>query len=158
MARRIAIVVLVLALLLPLPPFINLQRYQPRITQSLSGAIGRKVTFSAVHLRILPQPGFTFTNFMIAEDPAFGLEPILRADEVTASLRLTSLWRGRLEIAKLSFDTPSLNLTRDERGLWNFGGSLKQAGTVPAAPPGEMRAPAPPRVPFIEASGARVDF
>src|SRR3569832_257308 len=102
MARRIAIVVLVLALLMFLPPFINLQRYEARITQSLSGAIGRKVTFAKVHLRVLPQPGFTFTNFVIAEDPAFGLEPILRADEVTASLRLTSLWRGRLEIAKLS--------------------------------------------------------
>jgi hypothetical protein len=158
MARRIAIVVLVLALLLFLPPFINLQRYEARITQSLSGAIGRKVTFAAVHLRVLPQPGFTFTNFVIAEDPAFGLEPILRADEVTASLRLTSLWRGRLEIAKLSFDTPSLNLARDERGLWNFGGSLKQAATVPTAPTTEKRAQAAPRFPYIEASDARVNF
>lgn len=158
MARRIAIAVVILALLAFLPPFINLQRYQARITQSLSGAIGRKVTFSAVHLRILPQPGFAFSNFVIAEDPAFGLEPILRADEVTASLRLTSLWRGRLEIAKLSFDTPSLNLTRDPRGLWNFGGSLKQAATVPAAPTTERRAQAAPRFPYIEASDARVNF
>lgn len=158
MARRIAIVVVVLALLLFLPPFINLQRYQARITQSLSGAIGRKVTFSEVHLRVLPQPGFTFTNFVIAEDPAFGLEPILRADEVTASLRLTSLWRGRLEIAKLSFDTPSLNLTRDERGLWNFGLSLRQAATVPTAPTSEKRTQAAPRFPYIEASDARVNF
>jgi hypothetical protein len=158
MARRIAIAVVVVAVLLFLPPFINLKRYQPRITQSLSGAIGRKVSFSAVHLRVLPQPGFTFSNFVIAEDPAFGLEPMLRADEVTASVRLTSLWRGRLEIAKLSFDTPSLNLTRDERGLWNFGGSLRQAANVPAAPTSEKRTQAAPRFPYIEASDARVNF
>lgn len=158
MARRIAIAVLILALLAFLPPFINLKRYQAGITQSLSGAIGRKVTFSEVHLRIIPQPGFTFSNFVIAEDPAFGLEPILRADEVTASLRLTSLWRGRLEIAKLSFDTPSLNLTRDPRGFWNFGGSLKQAATVPTAPTAEKRVQAAPRFPYIEASDARVNF
>jgi hypothetical protein len=158
MARRIAIAVVILALLAFLPPFINLKRYQVGITQSLSGAIGRKVTFSEVHLRIIPQPGFTFSNFVIAEDPAFGLEPILRADEVTASLRLTSLWRGRLEIAKLSFDTPSLNLTRDPHGFWNFGGSLKQAATVPAAPTSEKRVQAAPRFPYIEASDARVNF
>lgn len=158
MRRRIVIVVLVVALLLFLPPFINLKHYQARITQSLSGAIGRKVTFSEVHMRLLPQPGFAFSNFVIAEDPAFGLEPILRADEVTASLRLTSLWRGRLEIAKLSFDTPSLNLARDERGLWNFGGSLKQAATVAAAPTSEKRTQAAPRFPYIEASDARVNF
>jgi hypothetical protein len=159
MARRIAIaVIVILALLAFLPPFINLQRYQAGITRSLSGAIGRKVSFSEVHLRILPQPGFTFTNFVIAEDPAFGLEPILRADEVTASLRLTSLWRGRLEIAKLSFDAPSLNLTRDQRGLWNFGASLRQAATVPAAPTNEKRVQAAPRFPYIEASDARVNF
>ena len=159
MARRLAIaVVVILALLAFLPPFINLQRYQAGITRSLSGAMGRKVSFSEVHLRILPQPGFTFSNFVIAEDPAFGLEPILRADEVTASLRLTSLWRGRLEIAKLSFDAPSLNLTRDPRGLWNFGGSLRQAATVPAAPTTEKRAQAAPRFPYIEASDARVNF
>jgi hypothetical protein len=159
MARRIAIVVVVVLVLLALlPPFINLQRYQAGIARALSGAIGRKVSFSEVHLRILPQPGFTFSNFVIAEDPAFGLEPILRADEVTASLRLTSLWRGRLEIAKLSFDAPSLNLTRDTRGLWNFGGSLRQAATVPTAPTSEKRAQTAPRFPYIEASDARVNF
>jgi hypothetical protein len=158
MARRIAIAVFVLALLVFLPPFINLQRYQARITQSLSGAIGRKVSFSQVHLRLVPQPGFTFSNFVVAEDAAFGLEPILRADEVTASLRLASLWRGRLEIAKLSFDSPSLNLTRDPHGFWSFGGSLKQAATVPAAPTSERRIQGAPRFPYIEASDARVNF
>jgi len=66
MARRIAIVVVVVLVLLAfLPPFINLQRYQAGIARSLSGAIGRKVSFSEVHLRILPQPGFTFSNFVI---------------------------------------------------------------------------------------------
>jgi len=32
---------------------------------------------------------------VIYEDPAFGAEPMLRAPEVTAVVRLTSLLRGR---------------------------------------------------------------
>src|SRR5512140_1565150 len=90
------VVLVVLGLLLP--PFINVNRYRARIAESLSNAMGRQVTIGKVSLRLLPQPGFDLENLVVADDPSFSAEPLLRADEVTASLRISSLWRGRLEI------------------------------------------------------------
>jgi hypothetical protein len=158
MARRIAIAALLIGLLIFLPPLINLRRFQTSIAQSISGAVSRQVTFSDVRLRLLPQPGFVFSDFVVGEDPHFGLEPMLRAEQVTARLRLMSLWRGRLEISRLSFDTASLNLVRDPRGRWNVVTSLQQASTVPVAPTAEPRAQAAPRFPYIEATDSRVNF
>lgn len=158
MARRIAIAALFIGLLVVLPPFVNLRRFQASIAQSISGAVGRQVTFSDVRLQLLPQPGFVFSDFVVAEDPAFGIEPMMRAEQVTARLRLMSLWRGRLEISRLSFDAASLNLVRDPRGRWNVVTPLQQASTVPAAPTAARRPQSAPRFPYIEASGARLNF
>src|SRR5580700_8428232 len=88
-------------------------RLRSRIVSSISLALGRSVDVSSVHLRFLPQPGFDLENFVVHDDPAFGAEPVLRAQEVTALLRMSSLLRGKLEIATLSLDEPSVNLVRN---------------------------------------------
>src|SRR5258707_9172062 len=117
--RVLAVLFATLALGVLLPPYVNVNRWRPRIAGALAGALGRDVTVGSVSLRLLPQPGFTLSRFAIADDARFSAEPVVRADEVTAELRLSSLWRGRLEIAKLSLKEPSLNLVRRADGHWN---------------------------------------
>ncbi len=56
----------------------------------------------------MPRPGLILSGFVVADDPSFGAEPMLRAENVTAYLRLSSLWRGRLEIGTLALENPSL--------------------------------------------------
>ena len=112
-----AVAALLLALLLP--PLINVNRFRGRIASAIGQALDRDVTVGEVQLRLLPLPDFDLTGMVISEDPAFGPEPMLRADEVTAVLRLTSLWRGRLEISRLSMKNPSLNLVLND-GRWNL--------------------------------------
>src|SRR5512133_2536765 len=90
-------IVLVVILGFLVPPFVNVNRYRGRITTSMGRALGRPVTVGSVSLRLFPQPGFDLGNVSVGEDRAFGYEPMLHAEEVRASLRLTSLWRGRLE-------------------------------------------------------------
>ena len=89
---------LVLVLALLVPPFVNVNRYRSRVAGSISRALGRDVTVSNIELKLLPRPGLALSNFVVADNPSYGAEPMLRADTVTAYLRLTSLWRGRLEI------------------------------------------------------------
>jgi len=146
---------LLLALLLP--PLINVSRFRGRITTAIGQALDRNVTVGEVHLRLLPRPGFDLTRMVISEDPAFGTEPMLHADEVTAVLRLTSLWRGRLEISRLSMTNPSLNLVRKDN-RWNLESLLARASQTPAAPTSLPRPEARPRFPYIEAEGARINL
>ena len=108
-------VLLVLFLLRP-----GASRLKSRIIASMSANLGRAVDIGAVHFRLLPRPGFDLENLVVYDDPAFGAEPMLRASEVTASLRLMSLLRGRLEIGRLELTEPSLNLVHGINGGWNL--------------------------------------
>src|SRR5579863_1181147 len=97
---RIAVAaVLLLLLLLFLRP--GASRLKSRIAASIGAGLARPVEIGSVHLRLLPRPGFDLENLVVYDDPAFGPEPMLRASEVTASLRLISLVRGKLEISTL---------------------------------------------------------
>jgi len=148
-----ALIVLSLFLLRP-----GASRLKSRIIFSMSSALGRPVDIGKVHLRLLPWPGFDLQNLVVYDDPAFGAEPMLRASEVTAALRLTSLLRGRLEIARLDLTEPSLNLVHADTGRWNLEALLERTAHTPLAPTGKAKSEARPGFPYIEASSARINF
>ncbi|MFZ0317554.1 MAG: AsmA family protein, partial [Candidatus Sulfotelmatobacter sp.] len=129
-----------------------------RIANSISQAVARPTEVGSVNLRFLPRPGFDLENVVIYEDPAFGAEPMLRAPEVTAVVRLTSLLRGRLDISRLELTEPSLNLVRREDGRWNWEALLERTARTPLAPTAKSKREARPGFPYIEASSGRINF
>jgi AsmA family/AsmA-like C-terminal region len=152
---------LVIGLLLVLGLFLvrpGADRLRTRIVHSISLALGRQVDVASVTLRLLPRPGFELENFVVHDDPAFSAEPMLRAEQVTASLRVSSLLRGRIEIARLSLTEPSLNLVRNSDGHWNLEGLLERAAKTPIAPTSKARTEARPGFPYIEADRGRINF
>ncbi len=149
-----AAVVILLALFLVRP---GVSRLKARIANSISGAVARPVAIGSVHLRFLP-PGFDLQNLVIYEDPAFGAEPMLRAPEVTATVRLTSLIRGRLDISRLELTEPSLNLVRRSDGRWNWAALLERTARTPLAPTAKSKSEARPGFPYIEATSGRINF
>ena len=102
-------------------------RLKNRTANTIGQALQRQVEIGSMHLRLLPSPGFDLDNFVVHDDPAFSAEPLLRAQEVTASLRLTALLRARLEVSRLSLTEPSLNLVRTAAGRWNLDPSFRTA-------------------------------
>lgn len=152
-AAAAALLLLVLFLLRP-----GASRIKWRIVSSISSGVGRPVAIGSVHLRLLPRPGFDLQNLVIAEDPAFGAEPMLRASEVTADLRLTSLLRGRIEIARLDLTEPSLNLVRGDDGRWNLEALLERTAHTPLAPTAKVKTERRTGFPYIEATSARINF
>ena len=110
-----------------MPPLVSIGRYKARITRLMSASLGRPVRLSSVELRLLPRPGFVLTDLTVEEDPAYGAEPVLHANTVTADIRLLPLWRGRLEISSISVDEASLNLVRTREGRWNLDSLFRTA-------------------------------
>ena len=151
-------ILLIVLLALLVPPFVNVNRYRNRVAEAISRALGREVTVSGIELKLLPRPGLVLSNFVVADDPSYGAEPMLRADTVTAYLRLTSLWRGRLEIGTLDLDNPSLNLVRRSDGHWNLEELVERTSQVASAPTAKTRPEARPRFPYVEASSGRINF
>lgn len=156
--RRTVVAVAVIVLLLSLLRPGASRRLKSRIAASISAAVARPVEIGSVHIRLLPQPGFDLQNLVVSDDPTFGAEPMLRAPEVTAVLRLASLVRGRLEIARLELTEPSLNLVRGENGRWNLEALLERTAQAPLAPTAKAKLEPRPGFPYIEASSGRINF
>jgi hypothetical protein len=148
-----ALLVVLLFLLRP-----GASRLKSRIISSISAGVGRPVDIGSVHLRLLPRPGFDLENLVVYDDLAYGAEPMLRASEVTADLRLTSLMRGRLEIARLDLTEPSLNLVHGANGRWNLEALLERTAHTPLAPTAKAKLEPRPGFPYIAATGARINF
>ncbi len=159
-SRRVmwaTLLLIVLGLVL-LPPFINVNRYRKRVADSIGRALGREVSVANIQLKLLPRPALALSNFVVAEDPSYGSEPMLRAATVTAYIRLTSLWRGQLEIGTLDLDSPSLNLVRRSDGHWNLEELVERTTQAASAPTTKTRPEARPRFPYVEASAGRINF
>src|SRR6516162_749826 len=156
--KWIAAALIVIALAILLPPFVNVNRYRNQIAMSIGNALGRSVTVSGVELKLLPRPGLVLSGFVVADDPSFGPEPMLRAESVTAYLRVSSLWRGRLEVGTLQLENPSLNLVRRADGHWNLQDLVQRSSQVSPAPTASTKPQRQSRFPYVRASAGRINF
>jgi uncharacterized protein involved in outer membrane biogenesis len=141
--------------ILSLLPF---NRYRAELAGAIGRSVGRHVSIGQITLSFIPQPGFDISDLVIDDDPLYSAEPVLRAASVHANLRLSSFWRGKLEIASLSLNNASLNLVRATDGSWNLERMLLQAVQIPSAPTAKKQAEIRPRFPYIEATGSRINF
>lgn len=154
-----AFTLLVLAIVVP--PFVNINRFRHSIVQSISAGLNRPVYANSVELTLFPRPAFVLHHLTVADWPEYGAEPVITAETVTASLRASTLWHRRVEIASLHFDEPSVNLARDSNGEWNFetlisnSPVLRVSGNSTSAASSSM---SPPPFPYVEATDARVNF
>ncbi len=133
-------------------------RLRGRVAESIAQAVGRHVEIGSLHLRFFPRPGFSLDNLVVRDDPAFGAEPLLRAPDVTAWLRVGALLHGRIEIASLSLTDASLNLTRNDNGKWNIEDLIERTSHTSLAPTGAAKVNEGPSFPYIEAARARINF
>jgi len=152
-------VLVVLAVVAIVPPLVSMNRFKNRITHLMSESLGRPVRLTSVELRLLPVPGFVLTDLTVDEDPAYGAEPVLHANTVKASIRLLSLWRGRLEISTISVDEASLNVVRTDEGRWNLDPLFRTAAAKaqPAGGSGNGNRRVTP-LPYMEATNSRINF
>jgi len=136
------------------PPYVSVSRYRNRIMQALSASLGRPVRLSSAELRLLPRPSFVLTDLVVEEDAAYGAEPVLHANTVTAAIRLASLWRGRLQINRISVDEASLNLVRSISGRWNLDSFFRTATRAGSTSGNGGATP----FPYLEATNSRINI
>lgn len=148
--------IVLLALVIFVPPYINVNSLRHSIVQSIGAGLGRPVYASSVELKLFPRPAFVLHHLTVAAEPEFGAEPVLTAESVTASLRASTLWHRRVEIASLHFDAPSVNLVRNDSGQWNFSSLIRNSHIL--RQPGAASSNRPLPFPYVEATGARINF
>ena len=130
------------------------------LTARLESSFGRPVEVRAFSFSLLDGPRIEAFDVSVAEDPRFGQEYFLRAEQLTAGPRWSALLTGHFEFSTLSFTNPTLNLVRLADGHWNLESWLPP----PAAVTGNRVAGAAPHVGLrfhllrIEVDSGRINF
>lgn len=126
------------------------------LTFKLEAAFGRSVEVRNFSFSLLEGPRLEANYVTVSEDPRFGHEYFLRADQVAVSPRWSALLRGKFEPGALSITRPSLNLVRLPNGEWNLESWLpRPPSSVPLMPVSQRPAVRPAR---IKVSEGRIDF
>ena len=133
-----AVVVLLVAVMLSLPYFIDINQHRGQIQAQLQSSLHRPVQFGALSLGVFPLR-IEAQNVVIGEDPRFRTNvPFAQVSEMDISLKLLPLLTKSIEMEGLIFKRPKIELIKDAAGAWNVS-SLGQA-TAQSAPPAQ---PAP---------------
>ena len=130
---RIALVLLaaLIAIQAGVSYLVRTHRMRDYLLAHLESAFGRPVQAGSFSVQILPIPELHVDAVTIGEDPPFGNEYFLRAEQMTASFRWMGLLRGHFEFGTMSLSRPSLILVRNEIGRWNLEGWLPPARRLP---------------------------
>ena len=149
-----ALVLTILVAAIVIPPLVSINRYKARITHAISNSIGLPVRLSAVELHLLPRPAFVISDLTVEENSAYGSEPVVHANEVTASIRLLSVFGGGLEFSRISVDEASVNLVRTSEGRWNLDTLFRTAAQSKANGLKARRQ----ALPYLEATNSRINI
>jgi AsmA family/AsmA-like C-terminal region len=116
----LTIVALLVAVQIGVSLLVRTRRMHAYLTRQLEMAFGRPVEVGQFAVQLLPTPRLDAQQVTVGEDPAFGNEYFLRADNLSAGLRWTGLLRAHFEFGTLSLNRPSLILVRNNQGRWNL--------------------------------------
>jgi AsmA protein len=127
----IVIGVIVVAVI-ALPFGLNANSFRPKLESELSSALGRPVTMGNLSLSILAG-NVSAQDLTIADDPAFGQGPFVRAKSLKVGVEILPLiFSKSLHVTELTLDHPEITLLRSATGTWNF--SSLGATNASAAP------------------------
>jgi AsmA protein len=114
------IVVILIVVVLVLPFLINVNAFRPRIESELTNALGRKVTVGNLSLSFW-SGSLAADNIAIADDPAFGSAPFVKAEALNVGVNMIPLiFSKTLEVRDITLTRPQVALLRTPAGKWNF--------------------------------------
>jgi AsmA protein len=154
MKRALKIVAIVIGVLivvvLALPFIVNVNNFRPRIESELTTALGRKVSIGNLSLSLW-SGSLAADDIAIADDPAFGNAPFIRAKSLGVGVEVMPLiFSKTLHITDLTLTQPQVTLLRARSGRWNFSTlgnaspQAKQSAPPTSAPPTAAQKSSPP--------------
>jgi hypothetical protein len=91
-----------------------------QVYQELQKLLGTKATFETLDVNLWGGPGFSATEFRIADNPRFAATPLLHAAELRLGVSVLQLLLGKVVINSLTFKNPEFQIITNEEGLLNL--------------------------------------
>lgn len=120
--------------LLVLPLFVDVDAYKPAIVEKVKGETGRVVALEGpIRLSLLPTPSVELEGVKLSNPPGSKTSNMLEAKSVTVRPSLLALLTGNVEIAEVALVEPRIALEVDGSGKPNWEFTPSVAGTTPEA-------------------------
>jgi AsmA protein len=116
----IGVLVILFAVVLLLPPFINLGVYKVRYLPLVEQALERKVDVGEVRLRLIPAPALRISSLNVSDNPSFSKDPFFTAEQARLKLKFWPLLKGQFQVDEFILEKPSINLVKQPNGIFNF--------------------------------------
>jgi AsmA protein len=131
------LLILLVAVALALPLLIDPNQFRPLLESRLTQALGRDVKLGNLKLSVF-QGSVAADDLSIAEDPAFGKEPFLKAKSLQAQVEMRPLIFSRqFNVTGITVDQPEIVLIQTVAGKWNVstlgGAATQESSAAPAA-------------------------
>ncbi|WP_425363130.1 AsmA family protein [Candidatus Tisiphia endosymbiont of Hybos culiciformis] len=119
----VALFILIIVILLVTPLFISLESYKRLASDKAKEITGRELQINGnISISLLPTPTITVKDVALASLPNAHYPSLLEVKEVTASISILSLLKGKIDISTIEINKPLINLERMSNGLasWEF--------------------------------------
>jgi uncharacterized protein involved in outer membrane biogenesis len=111
--------ILLLALIFVVPALINVDHYRPRVISYLQEKTGKQVEIGRLRLTFFPI-SIHIDHFGVKNPPIFPRGYVVQVARIDAELSVSALLHRQVVIKSLLLEEPTLNMTSDPDGPWNF--------------------------------------
>jgi len=132
----VGLVVLVIALLLIVPQFIDIQKYKPEIEKQAEQATGRPFSIGGdLRLSLFPWAMIGLSDLHLGNPPGYKEKDLLYVKSFDVELKLIPLISRDVQVKRFVVDGLRVNLEKNKEGRGNWEGIGKTPDKAPPAPP-----------------------
>lgn len=124
------LIALLVAAVIIIPTFIDVESYRPKIEQKVSEATGRPFSLGQdFDVSVFPWAGVSFNDLKMGNPEQFGSGEFVKVKSFEARVKLLPLLSKKIEIDKFVLDGPEIELVKLEDGAvnWRFAREGEQA-------------------------------
>ena len=132
----VGLFVLVIALLLIVPRFIDIQKYKPEIENQVEQTTGRPFRIGGdLRLSLFPWAVVGLSDIHLENPPGYSEKDLLHAKSFDVEVKLLPLISRDLQVKRFVVDGLRLNIEKNKAGRGNWKGIWKTPGKALPAPP-----------------------
>jgi len=132
-----SLVVLLIAALLLIPLFVDVDKYKPEIEKQVSSAVGRPFAIKGpLKLSLFPWAGVALSDLHLGSPPGYAEKDFLSVKSFDVRLKLLPLLSKDIQVQRFVIDGPKIVLEKNKAGHGNWEGwGAPQEKTAPQAGP-----------------------
>ena len=135
----LGLVVLVIALLLIVPQFVDIQKYKPDIEKQVEQAAGRPFSIGGdLRLSLFPSAVIGLSDVHLGNPPGYKEKDLLYIKSFDVEVKLFPLISKDVQVKRFVVDGLRLNAEKNKQGRGNWEGIGKTPDKAPPAPPKDV--------------------